>query len=242
MRPLFSIISPTYNCIEKLKITAQSVFSQNFDDFEYLLVDAASSDGTAEWLSSLKDKRLRFLSEPDEGIYDAMNKGIDLAQGRYLLFLGAGDELIPGALRNVGSHVPANDLTLLYGNADIAGVIYDGMFSKSKLCHKNICHQAVFYGREIFQTAGRFDLKYKFLADYAFNIRCFGHSRIALLYLPVKVAIYEGGGISFTSHDAAFYADKNELLRKHLGLSVYLRYRLERLWAKICRYSRAHAT
>ena len=101
MSTLFSIITPTYNCIEKIKLTLDSVISQSFVELEYLIIDGLSNDGTGEFISKIKDQRVRILSEPDMGIYDAMNKGVRMARGKYLLFLGAGDCLCPDVLQEI---------------------------------------------------------------------------------------------------------------------------------------------
>ena len=113
---LITIITPTFNCASTLDATLESVVSQDFTDFEYWLIDGGSTDGTRDRLAAIQDPRVRWISEPDRGIYDAMNKGIDRARGRYLLFLGADDLLLPGSLRAISDHLPATDRTLVYGN------------------------------------------------------------------------------------------------------------------------------
>jgi glycosyltransferase involved in cell wall biosynthesis len=226
MDPLFSIITPTFNCgPDAIDQTMRSVLSQDFDSLEFLIIDADSNDGTREWLSQVEDPRVMFSSEPDKGIYDGMNKGIDRARGRFLLFLGAGDILLPGALRQVSQRLPKTNRALVYGNVLWGGATYDGKFSKLKICEKNICHQAIFYGRDVFKTVGRYSLKYRILADWAFNIECFGNRLVTTRYVPITVAIYEGGGASDTN-DAAFVADRRALLLTRLGRITYARYRL----------------
>ena len=206
-------------------------------DFEHLIIDGNSNDGTRERLAAIKDPRVRSYSEPDQGVYDAMNKGIELARGRYLLFLGAGDRLLPGVLQQISRRLPDGDATLIYGNALMGGNrdIYDGRFSKLKLCCRNICHQAIFFGRDVFTAVGKFDLKYPVLADHAFNLKCFGDTRITIQYAPINVAIFETGGGSARG-DLAFEADRMSLIQTSLGKTAYQRYRIhlwkERLVAK----------
>jgi glycosyltransferase involved in cell wall biosynthesis len=230
MKPLFSIITTTYNCGAKIDRTWESLVTQDFADFEYLIIDGNSKDGTRERLAAIKDSRFRSSSEPDQGIYDAMNKGIERARGRYLFFLGAGDLLLPGVLQKISRHLPESDAALVYGNVLMGAdnLVYDGRFSRLKLCCRNICHQAIFYGRDVFKLAGNFNLKYRILADWAFNLKCFGDGRIAARFVPVTVARFETGGVS-GGGDPVFEADKLSLIRTCLGNVTYERYRMH-LW------------
>ena len=90
-QPLISVITITYNAEDCLYPTMRSVAAQSFKDFEHIIVDGASTDNTLQIARSLGTSNLRILSEPDKGLYDAMNKGLSMANGRYLLFLNAGD-------------------------------------------------------------------------------------------------------------------------------------------------------
>ena len=118
---------------------------------------------------------MRYLSEPDEGIYDAMNKGVRLTGGEFLYFLGAGDRLLPGVLEAVAAEIrklpcqgQTSRPTLLYGNVDwsIFSRPYDGRFNRYKLRRRNICHQAIFYQRSVFERLGFYNTKYRLLADW----------------------------------------------------------------------------
>ena len=221
---LFSIITPTFNCASKIDGTAASVFAQNEQLYEYLIIDGGSTDGTIEQLQSYTS-HLRWLSEPDVGIYDAMNKGLRLARGRFMYFLGSGDRLHPGALQAVADAVarlpalPDRPL-LLYGNVywESRHCIYDGPFDAAKLRRRNLCHQAAFYERTIYDRHGSFDLRYAVNADYALNLRCFGDPEIRKFYLDLTVADYEGTGRSAHDHEDLFFTDWPRLTREHLGL------------------------
>lgn len=238
MDPLFSIITPTFNCGPvAIDQTMRSVLSQDFESLEFLIIDADSNDGTREWLRQVEDPRVMVSSEPDKGIYDGMNKGIDLARGRFLLFLGAGDTLLPGVLRQVSERLPRTNMTLAYGNVSWGGLIYDGKFSKLKLCNRNICHQAIFYGRDVFKALGGYSLKYPIYDDWAFNLRCFGDRRVLTRYVPLTVAVFEEGGAS-GGGDPAFEADRKSLLLGSLGRTTYVEHRLIRRGRKLWRRSR----
>jgi glycosyltransferase involved in cell wall biosynthesis len=174
---------------------------------------------------------LRYLSEPDEGIYDAMNKGIRLSSGKFLYFLGAGDRLLPGVLETVAAEIrklPSQDQssrpTLLYGNVDWASYSrpYDGRFNRFKLLRRNICHQAIFYQRSIFERVGFYNTKYRSLADWEFNIRCFNDRGIRKRYIPLRIAEYEGDGKSVTTPDPAFDAELSRLTGRQYGVGIAL--------------------
>ncbi len=222
----FSIITANYNSGEKLLSTAMSVLDQA--DVEYIIVDGGSTDGSRELAADMAERhrdRLRLISEPDRGPYDAMNKGIRLARGRYLMFLGSGDLLTPGALARISPQLPVNNRALVYGDVSMGGERYDGPFDWRKLCVKNICHQSVFYGRDVFRLCGNFDLRYRLWADYEMNLRCFGRRRIAKVYCPLVVAEYEGGGISSVCEDPEFLHNRRHLIRRHLGITKYVQLR-----------------
>jgi glycosyltransferase involved in cell wall biosynthesis len=224
-KPVFSIITPTFNCKSKINGTLESVLLQDFKNFEYLFLDGNSRDGIQELLAQIKDPRVRSWSEPDNGIYDAMNKGIRHARGRYLIFLGAGDKLFPGVLQHISQHLPKTDTGFIYGNVLWGETIFDGPSSKLKLCSRNICHQAIFYGRDVFKALGNYDLKYPILADWAFNIKCFGERRIIIRHIPINVTDYELGGISRIG-DPVFEADKMRMIRLELGMITFLRHQI----------------
>lgn len=209
-QPQFSIIIPTFNARAKLEATLDSIRAQSFDDLEVLVMDGASNDGTREFLATQSD--VSWHSEPDRGVYDAMNKGIARAKGRYLYFIGAGDTLLPGALKRTQLHLPSHDLGFVYGNVRFPdGQVFMGPTSPLRLRKINLCHQAIFYGREVFERVGLYDLRYPILSDYAFNLRCFGERAIAKIYSGVTVANYEGGGLS-TRRDEAFVRDRLPLI------------------------------
>ena len=153
---LLTLITPTYQCATKLVPTIESVLAQDGDSFEYLLVDGDSDDGTKTLIEGycLANPSFRSFSEKDEGIYDAMNKGVRRATGRFVYFLGAGDRLRPGVLQavvaEIGKLPPPDEAggcpTLLYGNVHWSEYRhpYDGRFNRYKILRRNICHQAIF--------------------------------------------------------------------------------------------------
>ena len=224
--PLISVITPTFNSGAKIAATVASVLSQRKGLYEFLVIDGGSTDGTLAHLRA-QGSALRYVSEPDEGIYDAMNKGIRLTSGKFLYFLGAGDRLLPGVLEAVAAEIrklpcqgQTSQPTLLYGNVDWSSYSrpYDGRFNRSKLLRRNICHQAIFYQRSVFERLGFYNTKYRSLADWEFNIRCFNDRGIRKRYIPLRIADYEGGGKSTTTPDPAFWAELfTHCVAEHVG-------------------------
>lgn len=223
-QPLISIITVVYNGAATLEKTIQTVLAQTYNSFEYIIVDGGSTDGTLAILDTYRPHITKYVSEPDKGVYDAMNKGIGMASGNWLFFLGADDILydnevlssVAGALGvpvSLGQASPssgsasalASPPDLLYGNVVSPSYkgIYDGEFTFEKLLRKNISHQAIFYKRQLFDRIGNYNLHYKAYADWDFNIRCFADKGIRTAYMDRVVAEFGEGGIS-SRHDVPF--------------------------------------
>ena len=219
--PEFSIIIPVRNAAAKLGPTIESALGQEpVAAREILVVDGLSTDHTLDLLKSYGEK-IRWVSERDAGIYEAMNKAIGLARGRYLYFIGAGDRLRENILSQVASRARLSQNgapQFVYGNVAWENVspAYDGEFTAAKLAHHNICQQAIFYHRAIFQRLGVFETKYRNCADWALNMKCFADAGTTKLFLPLTVADYEGTGQSTTESDIAFETARPTLIKKYL--------------------------
>jgi hypothetical protein len=141
-----------------------------------------------------------------------MNKGIVKAKGEWLYFLGSDDYLMDSnVLQKFVDRVASEKVkfNLVYGNVKsaILGEEYDGEFDVHKILKKNICHQAIFYHKEVFSLVGFYNLKYKYLSDYEFNLRCFFHKKVKVKYLNLRIAYFTEGGLSNSRKDDAFYKD-----------------------------------
>ncbi|HEV3410402.1 MAG TPA: glycosyltransferase [Chthoniobacterales bacterium] len=230
-RPFFSIICPTFNCAQKIGKTLESILCQPGVELECIVSDAASTDGTLQVIKSFSwDKRLRYDSRPDEGIYHGMNRGLAAARGRFLYFIGAGDTLRPKVLAEVAHAAQLERIdspTLIYGDVfwEEHGWVYAGEFNRFDLATHNICQQAIFYHRSIFDLLGPFDPSYRWHADYVLNLRCFGSEKIAKRYLPIIIATYEGAGASSRRWDAGFASEFARLVREELGICAALYHR-----------------
>jgi glycosyltransferase involved in cell wall biosynthesis len=182
--PLISIITVVYNCVNTLEKTILSVVHQDFYNFEYIIIDGGSTDGTLEIIKKYQDNIKLWISESDKGIYDAMNKGVKIAKGDYLYFLGGDDLLFSNSvLYNISIKLTDKN-KIYYGNVlfKTRNVIYDNKFSSLKIVTRNISHQSIFYPREIFDKYS-FDIKYRIFADYALNLKLYGNSSFSFVYI-----------------------------------------------------------
>ncbi|OOG71458.1 glycosyltransferase, partial [Algoriphagus sp. A40] len=188
-----SIIIPNFNSGHLLEDSLESIFKETVSfSFEVLIVDNCSSDHPENIVEKYPYINLFFLSEPDFGIYDAMNKGVSLAKGDWLIFLGSGDELIIESIECIFSQ-SLRDFKFLYGNTLLRknNHLYDGVFSKPKLLKKNISHQAILYHNSLFVSFGFFPLKYSIWADYYFNLFVFFKDKQVIRYFDLAISIYK---------------------------------------------------
>jgi len=206
--PYITIIIPTFRAAKTLRATLDSVLCQDFRDFEVLVMDGGSDDGTAAIVEQAADDRIRFVAQRDKGVYDAMNKGIAAARGVWLYFLGADDLLYaPGVLSSIfGAGARSHeDADFLYGDVVSPSYKgrYDGQFAFAKLLSRNISHQAIFYRRSLFDKFGAYNLRYPGYADWELNIRLFDAAGVRIRYIDVIIARFGPDGIS-SRHDSAF--------------------------------------
>jgi glycosyltransferase involved in cell wall biosynthesis len=223
---LFSVIIPSYNCGRKLEATIESVLTQPAGLYELLVVDGGSTDDTLDVVRKYEG-RLRYVSEPDRGVYDAINKGVRMSRGKYVFIIGAGDRMRDGVLSRVAEMLPAG-ASFVYGDAYLEryDFLMAGPLEKPDFIKSNICQQSIFYERGVFDLLGGFDLRYSVFADWAFNMKCFADPRLRKVYLGLIVADFEGWGLSDMQEDAQFVKDFPGLIRKYVGASHYLRYRI----------------
>lgn len=226
-RHLITIIMPVFNAEETLESSILSVMSQNSDNLEFIIVDGGSTDGTLEIIRKHESSIDCWISQPDQGIYDAMNKGVQLARGRWVCFLGS-DDTLRDSLRAVEQFL-CDDRTVYYGNVFKTGAerLYDGAFGPWKLSRRNICQQAIFYPRSLFEVR-QFDLRYTLLADWEFNMRTYSDSRFRFQFIPVTIANYNDvSGKSSVGFDAQFWGDYGRILRECMPRVCYAWYQFK---------------
>jgi glycosyltransferase involved in cell wall biosynthesis len=220
-KPKIAVITVCYNAAAVIEQTIESVLRQTYDNIEYVVIDGGSTDGTVAILQKYSDRLSKWVSEPDKGIYDAMNKGIDLVTGNWVYFIGAGDELNNVLDGVAGKLVKTN--CVYYGDVfreDIKQV-YDGEYSAYRLAVLNICHQAIFYPLAALKKY-RYNTKYPLLADHELNMRIYGDKDFVFEYMPLIIANYEGDGLSALSWDLDFFKDKMKIVKESFPLPVYL--------------------
>jgi glycosyltransferase involved in cell wall biosynthesis len=199
--PFFSIIIPTNNSVRTLQNALDSIFNQSFTDLEVLIIDNLSKDGTTGMIKENCSRYpgIRFVSEKDQGVYDAFNKGLQIATGEWIYFLGSDDRLHHSeVLAKVFKKLQAQDFDLLYGNVLFANSKkpYDGQFDVEKLLERNISHQAVFYNRKVFDLLGGYLIRYKIMADWEFNLKCFFRAGFKEVFLDLVIADFATEGLS----------------------------------------------
>lgn len=228
LTPKFSIITVTYNAEAVLEDTIQSVISQTYHHVEYIIVDGASKDGTLSIIDRYKDRITRIVSEPDKGLYDAMNKGIRLATGDYLCFLNAGDSFHEDdTLQQMVHSISGSELPdVLYG--ETALVDKEGHFIRMRrlsapeaLTWRSfkqgmlVCHQAFFARREL-ALEEPYDLHYRFSADFDWCIRIMKKAKV-LHNTHLTLIDYLSEGMTTRNHKASL-KERFRIMVKHYGL------------------------
>lgn len=208
--PLVSIIIVTYNAGATIAGAIDSVINQTYKNIELIIIDGQSSDNTVLIVKKYGDKISYFISEKDNGIYDAMNKGIAAAKGEWILFLGADDALYtPTVVKQIFDDSTVNAVDFLYGDVEFTSNKrrYGAQKNYQQLIEQNICHQAIFYKRTIFSVIGNYNIRYSILADYELNLRVFRQPLLQTKYTPVIVTLFNDKGASNTTIDKYFHGD-----------------------------------
>ena len=203
MTPLISIITVTYNSGPLLEATLKSVLSQKDLDIEYFIIDGASTDDTLEILAPYRDNIDCIVSESDNGIYDAMNKGVSRATGHYLMFINAGDTLCDNAIEKIREELrSALDIYYFayYNLTEIKGQKF--LFEGPKcliLSHEiPTCHNAMVISRKAFKDCGLYDTKYRLSADYEWL--CRNRDKLKGIHCNKKIIYSLLGGVSEVSN------------------------------------------
>lgn len=230
--PKITIITPVLNAEKYIAACILSVANQTYKEIEHIIVDGSSTDGTLGIVKKYAQEypHIRWVSAEDRGAYEAMNSGIDIARGDWIYFLGADDILSDDKVLDnvfVGQKRIVDNSDFIYGNVfwGDTGKVYDGYFDIPKLYGKNICHQAIFVRKGVFDRIGKFLTEYIALADWHFNILCFTNSEIRKSYIGTVVAKFSPGGLSGTN--------KKVVEEKRVIHNVWLKNVGIRLWRTI---------
>ena len=195
--PLISIVVVCKNPGARLATALASVWEQREIQPELIVIDGASTDGTREWLGLQRDRLAAFVSEPDRGIYDAMNKGLCRATGEWVLFLGADDRLVGDTILSAAANwLKRTEAGVVAGEAAYDdGRIYQLKTRLNPLVRNFVHHQSAFYRRSLFAEFGDFETSLAIMADYELNLRLWkGHVRFKPI--PLRIAACGTRGIS----------------------------------------------
>ena len=211
-----SIITVCLNADKTIEKSINSVISQNYKFKEYIIVDGGSIDKTLSIIEKYKNQISYFISEKDNGIYDAMNKGINKATGDFIYFLGADDILTDNILSQIIPKLKSNVNAIHYGKVRLQpeGKLLGGKFNKWKLIHKNISPQAIFYPSIVFKTK-RFNMNYPIAADWDFNLYLMS-KKIRFKYNGLIIAVFNINGIS-SKGDREFYRNRKMIIKDYFG-------------------------
>jgi glycosyltransferase involved in cell wall biosynthesis len=228
---LIAVVVPTFRSAAVLAGLLDSLAAQSYRGFEVVVSDGASDDDTLAMADAARKRLPRLVvdSRPDAGVYDAMNRGVRLSHAPWFIVMGSDDRLHAsdtlGTMASILQTLPepvADPLSpeLVYGDvrvmaADqgmVAGSRYAGEVRFAELASSNICQQAIFYRRSLFDALGGFDLRYPVYADWAFNLQA--SFRRPLRWVDLVVADYASTGLSSARRDAHFIAERPTLVRE----------------------------
>lgn len=242
MEPEFSILVVCLNPGEKLKKTLDSIESQTYKNYEIIIKDGLSTDGSLDYVKDAKSSDealpvLRLIEEKDKGIYDAMNQAVRESNGRYLYFLNCGDIFY-------SENVLAKVAQLIDGSPSEYGIYYGNIYeritehevaSNPRIddfgCYRNVpCHQACFYDRKLL-LAHPFELKYRVRADYEQFLWCYFTKelpqKVSFVYNNLIIADYEGGGFSETKENKKVSSNEHkEIVKKYMPAQKVMKYKM----------------
>lgn len=223
--PKISIITPTYNSENTLDGTINALLRQTFSDFEYIIIDGASKDGTVERVKSYipqfekKGVVVKIISEPDRGVYDAMNKGISLAEGELVGITNSDDWYEDNALEVIWNKFSDEKVdrhnSMIYGIERVwkDGKIFNLQRRGAAFISEGVLpHSTFFVSKSVYDKFGAFDLSVKVLADYDFICRCVSRG-VTLEEVDVVISNFCLGGISSSYFD--FYSDYYNIQHKY---------------------------
>ncbi|MDR1610832.1 MAG: glycosyltransferase [Candidatus Symbiothrix sp.] len=227
----FSIITVTYNAAQWIERTIQSILSQTCKDIEYIIVDGSSTDETIEIITNYELQitnkyRFHWISEPDKGLYDAMNKGLKIATGDYVWFINAGDQIhSPNTIQKINSQLSIlnSQFSILYGEAEISDAQGNSLGMRrlkapEKLTWKSfrmgmlVSHQSFIVKREI---AEPYDLQYHYTADFDWCIRCLKKADL-ILNTHLTLSYFLEAGYSATNRKASL-KERYAIMCKYYG-------------------------
>lgn len=225
----FSIITINYNNCEGLKYTYESVRSQSFTDYEWIIIDGASTDGSREFIEKHTDEFAYWVSEPDKGVYNAMNKGIRVATGEYAIFMNSGDRFHSPVVLEEFSCITA-DMAVGYTDCVILGKLVKRLtvppiMTARQIIAFGVNHQSVFVRTQLLQKR-LYDENLRYVSDYKFFLQILLEDNCSYQALPIIVADYDYSGMtSMEENLKAQNQERSMVLREILPPRIYTDYR-----------------
>lgn len=214
-----SIITINYNNIQGLKQTVESVLNQSIrNEIEFIIIDGGSNDGASDYLKGLNSQLDYWVSEPDKGIFNAMNKGIKRATGEYLLFLNSSDCLNgKQALNDFVSH--ENFIgDIIYGDLKFGkgGMKFPDHLTPFFFVRSSLPHQATLFKKEVFDKMGLYDETFKISSDRGFYMKCFLSNQFQFKHIPLELTLFDQSGISYDKkHNDLKREEANQLIKQY---------------------------
>lgn len=214
--PIVSIITVVYNDKENIEKTIDSIINQTFESIEYIIIDGGSFDGTVDILKKYEHYLSYWISEKDEGIYDAMNKGIKHSNGEWLIFMNSGDFFYNNnVLKNIFLNKVYTQTDILYGNTLAKNsesiIVPPRLISKNFFYSSTICHQSVFFNKKMFSKNNLYNLKYRIIADRIWLLEAIIH-KAKFKYVDFIISIWNEDG--FSKANILLYNKENDILSK----------------------------
>jgi glycosyltransferase involved in cell wall biosynthesis len=243
MKPVLSVITIVYNNVRDIERTMLSVLNQTYTGIEYIVVDGASNDGTLEIIKQHGNRIAKLISEKDKGIYDAMNKGLALATGNYVIFMNSGDEFYADdTVARVFATAP--DADIYYGETEMVNDVRESLGQRrhqapdkfnwrSFKYGMSVSHQAIYIKRSL---AEPYDLQYQLSADIDWIIRAAKKAK-KIVKVDGYVAKYLVGGMSKAKHKQSLL-ERFDIMKRHYGLiptllnHTVIAYNLSWYWMK----------
>lgn len=236
-KPLITIITVVRNGEKTLERTIKSVINQTYKNFEYIIIDGISTDGTLNIIKKYDKKIDYWISEPDKGIYDAMNKGVKLANGRYIQFLNADDYFISNNSLKIIIRFLRKDVDIFSCKMNIVdGKRVLRIFPNTKITLSNLplgktlAHPATFMKKKVFEELGFFDTTYKISADYNLICECFikGYK---IIQNDLIIVNFSSGGVS--SNNFARSLESSKVIKNNFNYFYAFRYYLKNFFPAV---------
>lgn len=242
--PFLSIITVNYNNALELERTLLSVFHQSYTNFEYIVIDGGSTDESLSIIQKYKNQISHCTSESDTGIFNAMNKGVEVAKGEYLLFLNSGDILTSSkALSDFIGHEKFKG-DIIYGDYKFKSgeKVYPDMLYPSYFMRSSLPHQSTLFNKSVFEKIGGYDETYAIISDRAFYLKCFLSDQFQFTHIAYFLTLFDLEGVSNNidyrkkkiEEDERMFKSEYGVFYEECKRSLFLEQELKRVQHKTC--------